>query len=218
MYPPLPFSRFPAKKVIFCPPIRFTGAAVSHVPAVFRLAVVVAEQPTPPCVTVTPEIAPFALTCAVASAVHDPLNATGTLAPYGSHPNPCSLPNVTAVTAPLAAVTVSAGGTAFQAGITTAFRTVHPCPVPLRSSTSPVGGSPVADEFPAIATTLSSTLFDPAAAVNACVAAIVMFCQRFESAFNPAGVVIGSAGIATPVLSPRMSTFRNSLHCGHCAR
>ncbi len=62
MYPPLPFSRFPAKNVISCPPIRFTGAAVSHVPAAFTLAVVVAEQPTPPCVTVTPAIDPFAFT------------------------------------------------------------------------------------------------------------------------------------------------------------
>ena len=174
MYPPLPFSRFPAKNVIFCPPIKFTGAAVSHVPAAFRLAVVVAEQPTPPCVTVTLAIDPSLFTAAVACAVQLPLNATGTLVPYGSHPSPCSLPTVTAVTAPPAAVTVSAGCTAFHAGITTAFRTVHPCcgfcPFPPRSSTSPVGGSPVADEFPASATTLSSTLFDPAAAVNACVA------------------------------------------------
>ena len=28
-----------------------------------------------------------------------------------------------------------------------------------------------------------------------------MFCHRFESAFNPAGAVTGSAGIATPVFS-----------------
>ena len=218
MYPPFPFSRFPAKNVISCPPIRFTGAAVSQFHAAFRLAVVVDEQPTPPSVTFTPEIAPFAFTAASACAEHNPLNATGTLVPYGSHPSPCSLPTVTAVTAPPAVVTANAGCTAFHAGTTTAFRTVHPCAVPLRSSTRPVGGSPVAAEFPASAATLSSTLFDPAAAVNPCVAWIVRFCQRFESAFNPAGAVIGSAGIATPVFIPRMSMFRNSLHCGHCAR
>src|SRR5208282_2329693 len=149
---------------IFCPEIRFTGAAVSHVPAAFRLAVVVAEQPTPPCVTVTLAIDPFAFTAAVACAVQLPLNATGTLVPYGSHPRPCSVPSVTAVTAPPAVVNVSAGCTALHVGITTAFLTVQPCAVPLRSSTNPVGGSPIADEFPAIATTLSSTLFDPAAA------------------------------------------------------
>jgi len=55
-------------------------------------------------------------------------------------------------------------------------------------------------------------------AVNACVAWIVMFCHRFESEFNPAGAATGSAGIAIPVFSPRISILRNSLHCGHCAR
>ena len=158
MYPPLPFSRLPAKNVIFCPPIKFTGAAVSHVPAAFTLAVVVAEQPTPPCVTVTLAIDPFAFTAAVACAVQLPLNATGTLVPYGSHPRPCSLPTVTAVTAPPAAVTVSAGCTAFHVGITTAFRTVHPCrelpaagpaPIPLAARPSPTNSPPSPPRYPA---------------------------------------------------------------------
>src|SRR5579875_2729367 len=203
---------------MFCPPIRFTGAAVSHVPAAFTLAVVVDEQPTPPWVTVTAPIEPLLFTAATACAVQLPLNFSGTVAPYGSQPSPASGPTATDVTAPPAAVTVNAGCIAFHAGITTALRTVHPCWPLGRSSTSPVGGSPVAAELPASATTLSSTLFDPAAAVNACVAWIVTFSQRFESAFSPAGVCTGSAGMATPVLSPRMSILRNSLHCGHCAR
>ena len=161
---------------MFCPPTRFTGAAVSHVPATFTLAVVVPEQPTPPCVTLTVPIDPMApldpllFTLAVACAVQLPLNCSGTCVPYGSNPNPCSEPSVTPVTAPPAAVTVSCGCTASHTGNTTAFRTVQPCCEPAKSSTTPVGGSAVAAEFPAIATTLSSTLFEPAAAVNACVA------------------------------------------------
>ncbi len=170
MYPPLPFSRFPPKKVIFWPAIRFTGAAVSHVPAAFKLAVVVPEQPAPPGVMVTVPIDPLLFTLAEPCAVQLPLKANGIRVPYGSNPNPCSDPTATAVTAPPGAVTVSFGCTAFHAGNTTAFRTVQPCCAPAKSSTSPVGGSPVAAEFPAIATTLSSTLFVPAAARNPCVA------------------------------------------------
>src|ERR1039458_7446630 len=207
---------------MFCPAIRFTGAAVSQVPATFTLAVVVPEQPTPPCVTLIVPIDPLLFTLAAACAVQLPLNINGTCVPYGSNPNRCSEPTPTPVTAPPVAVTVSCGCTAFHTGNTTAFRTVQPpcvfCCVPARSSTSPVGGSAVAAELPAIATTLSSTLFEPAAAVNPCVAWIVMFCHRFESEFSPAGAVPGTAGLAMPVFSPRISIFRNSLHCGHCAK
>ena len=151
----------------------FTAAAVSQVPAALTLAVVVPEQPTPPAVTAIDPIdptVPMLFTLAVAVAVQLPLNFKGTCVPYGSNPSPCSGPTVTALTAPPDAVTVNCGCTAFHTGNTTAFRTVQPCCVPERSSTSPVGGSPVAAEFPTSATTLSSTLFEPAAAVNPCVA------------------------------------------------
>ena len=76
----------------------------------------------------------------------------------------------------------------------------------------------MAAELFATAVMLSSTLFDPADAVNTCAASIVTFCQRFASAYNPDDAVIDSAGIATPVFTPRISIFRNSLDCGHCAR
>ena len=155
---------------MLCPEIRFTGAAVSHVPATFTVAVVVPEHPTPPCVTVTAPIAPALVTLAVACAVQLPLNVNGTCVPYGSKPIPAREPTATAVTAPPLAVTVSAGCTAFHTGRTTEFRTVQPCCVPAKFSASPVGGSFVAAEFPTAATTLSSTLFEPASAVNPCVA------------------------------------------------
>src|ERR1035441_8068533 len=100
---------FPAKNVMFCPPIKFRGAAVSHVPATFTLAVVVPEQPTPPCATVTVPMLPLLFTLAAACAVQLPLNFSGTCAPYGSNPKPCPEPTVTPVTAPAAADTVSCG-------------------------------------------------------------------------------------------------------------
>src|SRR5580698_1445974 len=146
---------------MFCPLTRFTGAAVSHVPATFTLAVVVPEQPTPPKVTAIVPIDPFVFTTAFACAVQPPLKASGAVVPYGSKPSPCDEPSVTAITAPPAAVTVSCGCTAFHVGITTALRTVQPCCEPAKSNTNPVGGSAVADELPAIATTLSNTLLEP---------------------------------------------------------
>ena len=91
------------------------------------LAIVDDVQPDPPELTVTLAIDPLLFTAAVAAAVQFPLNATGTLVPYGSQPNPAPLPTVTDVTAPPEAVTVSTGATAFHLGVTTALRTVHPC-------------------------------------------------------------------------------------------
>jgi hypothetical protein len=66
---------------MFCPEIRFTGAAVSQLPDTFTLAVVVPEQPTPPCVTATVPIDPLLFTVAAACAEQLPLNAIGTCVP-----------------------------------------------------------------------------------------------------------------------------------------
>jgi hypothetical protein len=66
---------------MFCPAIRFTGAAVSHAPAAFTLAAVVPEHPTPPDVTAIVPIEPLLFTLAVAVAVQLPLNVSGTCAP-----------------------------------------------------------------------------------------------------------------------------------------